>query len=66
MTEEPRDILAKRPCCIPRLNRRMTTLEDGWTESDRNLDANDIEWTYNLDVHLHFSDGQPWDNNTAC
>ena len=49
---------ARRPCCIPRSNRRIATFGDGyWTMRDgRRLDTS---ITHHFNIHWDFTDREP-------
>jgi len=57
---ELRLILARRPCCIPRSKRRITTLGEGLgSSSEIGGKEQRIENTYYLCLDLHGSDRKP-------
>ena len=61
---EVRLILPRRPCCIPRSNRRMATLGDGWKVICQSTSTKKPIVTHNFDFHRNLSKCNPRDKNT--
>ena len=63
---EERLIRASNPCCIPRSNRSTATFGEGY-ENSMSIEYGNIEnefvVTHDLNVDLHFADGEPWDED---